>query len=244
MKDQYIYGTRAIIEAIEAGKEIEKVFVKKDLDNDLVAQLKQLLRDRKIPSQFVPIERINRISRKNHQGCLAIASPVEYQSIENIVPMLFEKGATPLILILDGITDVRNFGAICRTAHCTGVDAVVVALKGAAPINADAIKTSAGAIHHIAICREGSLRNTIMFLKNSGIQIVACTEKTDNLIYDVDMTIPTAIIMGAEDVGISTEFQKISSEYAKIPMTGNIASLNVSVAAGVILYEAVRQRIG
>jgi len=244
MKDQFIYGTRAIIEAIEAGKEIEKVFVKKGLDNELIGELKQLLRDHKIPAQFVPIEKINRISRKNHQGCLAIVSPVEYQSIENIVPMLFEEGKNPLILILDGITDVRNFGAICRTAHCTGVDAVVVPLKGSAPINADAIKTSAGAIHHISICREASLRNTIMFLKNSGIQIVACTEKTDNLIYDIDMNIPTAIIMGAEDTGISSEFQKISSEYAKIPMTGSIESLNVSVAAGVILYEAVRQRLG
>lgn len=243
MKDQYIYGTRAILEAIEAGKEIEKILIKKGLDNDLFSQLKQKIKERNIPVQFVPIEKINRISKKNHQGCLAIVSPIEYQSIEDIVPLVYEKGETPLFLILDRVTDVRNFGAIARTAHCASVHAIIIPAKGSASINSDAMKTSAGALHSIAICREQNLKSCMQYLKNSGIKMLACTEKTETLIYDAEFNHPLAIVMGSEDEGISMELMRLCDENVKIPMYGNIESLNVSVATGVILYECIRQRL-
>ncbi|WP_017258734.1 23S rRNA (guanosine(2251)-2'-O)-methyltransferase RlmB [Pedobacter arcticus] len=242
--NQMVFGIRAVIEAINSGKDIESLFLQRGLSGDLMSELKAALRGQDIPSQLVPVEKLNRITAKNHQGAIAFISPITYQKIENIIPDVYERGEVPLILILDGVTDVRNFGAIARTAECTGVHAIVVPKKGAAQINPDAVKTSAGALYKIPICRHDSLLQTMRFLKDSGLQIVSCTEKTDDLIYKPDYTAPTAIIMGAEDEGISFELIRNSDYLTKIPMAGEIASLNVSVSAGVILYEAVRQRIG
>lgn len=243
MKDkEMIFGIRAIIEAIEAGKDIDKVLVKRELSGELFMELMQLLKYHDIPMQKVPVERIDRITRKNHQGVLAFTSAVTYQKLENIIPLLYEEGKNPFILILDGITDVRNFGAIARTCEVAGVDAIVIPSKGSVTVNADAIKTSAGALHTIPVCRENSLKDAVVFLKNSGVKVVAATEKAAELYTDTDLSAPVAILMGSEDTGISNELLKISDELVKLPQFGKIQSLNVSVAAGVLMYEVLRQR--
>jgi 23S rRNA (guanosine2251-2'-O)-methyltransferase len=242
--NQMIFGIRAVIEAISSGKDIESLFLQKGISGELISELKTLLRQHDIPSQQVPIEKLNRITQKNHQGVIAFISPITYQKIEDLIPQIFESGEVPLILLLDGITDVRNFGAIARTAECCGAHAIVVPKKGSAQINPDAVKTSAGALYKIPVCRHDNLLTVLRFLKDSGIQIVACTEKTEDFIYKPDFTAPTAIIMGAEDEGISFELMRNADYLTKIPMVGTIESLNVSVSAGVILYEAVRQRMG
>lgn len=240
--DDLVFGIRAAIEAINAGKEINKLFIQNGINNPLIAELKEAVRGLDIPMQYVPIEKLNRITKKNHQGVICFISPVSYQPLDQLIPTWFEEGKNPLVLILDRITDVRNFGAICRTAECVGADAIIVPTKGGALINADAIKTSAGALHRITICREMYLKETIEYLQNSGFNIIGCTEKTDKTIYEATYAGPTAIIMGSEEDGISPEYMKRCNELAKIPLKGNIASLNVSVAAGIILYECQRQR--
>lgn len=237
-----IFGIRAIIEAIEAEKTIDKLFIQKGLHNDLFADLWKLVRLKRINYKHVPLEKINRLTRKNHQGVFAFISPIDFHKIEDIVPSIYEKGRNPLILVLDRVTDVRNFGAICRTAECAGVDTILIPEQNSAAINADAIKTSAGALHKIPVCRTWNLKMSLQFLKDSGLQLVSCTEKTDNDIYTPDFTNPTAIIMGSEDDGVSPEFLKMSDSKAKIPMYGKISSLNVSVASAIIVYEAIRQR--
>ena len=238
----YIFGIRAIIEAVNAGKTIDKLFIQKGLHNDLFAELWKLVRLKRINYKHVPLEKINRLTRKNHQGVFAFISPIDFHNIEDVVPSLYEQGKNPLILVLDRITDVRNFGAIARTAECAGVDAIIIPEQNAAAINADAIKTSAGALHKITVCRTWNLKLALQFIKESGIQLVGCTEKTQDMMYKPDYTPPTAIIMGSEEDGVSPEFLKMCDARAKIPMAGKIASLNVSVATGVILYEAIRQR--
>lgn len=240
--NQMVFGLRAIIEALESGKEIENIFVQRGLSGGLSIELKNILREREIPYQQVPIEKLNRITRKNHQGAIAIISPITYQRIEDIVPLVYEKGEVPFFLLLDGVTDVRNFGAIARTAECAGVHAIIVPKKGSAEINPDAIKTSAGALFKIPVCRHDSLPQVASFLLESGIQLIAATEKAEESIYEVDYTLPSCIIMGAEDKGVSFELIRTADKLAKIPMSGEIASLNVSVSAGVVIYEAVRQR--
>ena len=237
-----IFGLRPIIEAIQAGKEIDTLFIQKGLKNELFQELWQLVRAHKVNYKHVPVEKLNRLTRKNHQGVFAFISPINFHKTDNVIQDVFEKGENPLFLILDRVTDVRNFGAIVRTAECCGVQAVIVPEKGSAAINGDALKTSAGALHNIPICREFNLKATIEYLKNCGLQIVGCTEKTDDMIYQPDFSVPTAIIMGSEEDGISPEYLKLCDHKAKIPMNGTIGSLNVSVSAGVILYEAVRQR--
>jgi 23S rRNA (guanosine2251-2'-O)-methyltransferase len=238
----FIFGIRAIIEAVEAGKTIDKLFIQKGLHNDLFAELWKLVRLKRINYKHVPLEKINRLTRKNHQGVFAFISPIDFHNIEDVVPALYEQGKNPLILVLDRITDVRNFGAIARTAECAGVDTILIPEQNAAAINADAIKTSTGALHNIMVCRTWNLKLSLQFLKDSGIQLVACTEKTQDNMYKPDYTPPTAIIMGSEEDGVSPEFLKMCDSRAKIPMSGKIASLNVSVATGVILYEVIRQR--
>ena len=238
----YIFGVRSIIEAINAGKIIDKLFIQKGLHNDLFAELWKLVRLKRINYKHVPLEKINRLTKKNHQGVFAFISPIDFHNIEDVVPNLYEEGKNPLILVLDRITDVRNFGAIARTAECAGVDAIIIPEQNAAAINADAIKTSAGALHKIRVCRTWNLKLAIQFMKESGIQLVGCTEKTQDIMYKPDYTPPTAIIMGSEEDGVSPEFLKMCDARAKIPLAGEIASLNVSVATGVILYEAIRQR--
>lgn len=237
-----IFGIRAVMEAVEAGKDIDRVMVKRELSGDLFMELQQLLRAYEIPMQRVPLERIDRITRKNHQGVIAFTSAVTYQKLEHIVPMLYEEGKNPFILVLDGITDVRNFGAIARTCEVAGVNAIVIPSRGSVTVNADAIKTSAGALHTIPVCREQNLKEAIVFLRNSGIKVVAATEKAAGFYTDSDFTVPSAIVMGAEDMGVATEHLRASDELVKIPQFGRIQSLNVSVAAGVMIYEVVRQR--
>lgn len=242
-EEHLIFGIRAVIEAVEAGKEIEKIFIQKGLSNELYHQLRQALRGVTIPIQIVPTEKLKKLTDKNHQGVIAYLTEINYFNAEELLSIVYEKGRVPLILILDRVTDVRNFGAIARGAECAGVDFIIIPSRGSALINGDAIKTSAGALHRVKVCREDNLKNTLDFLKESGVQIIACHEKTDALIYQVDFKKPTAIIMGSEENGISNEYIKRSNHQVKIPMVGKIASLNVSVASGIILFEAVKQRL-
>ena len=241
-KSEMIFGVRAVIEAIQAGKEIDKILVKRDIQSDLSKELFAVLKGTLIPVQRVPVERINRITRKNHQGVVAYISSITYQKTEDLVPFLFEEGKNPLLIMLDGITDVRNFGAIARTCECAGMDGIIIPAKNSVTVNADAIKTSAGALHTLPVCREPNLTNAIKYLKDCGFKIVAATEKGDYDYSKANYTEPTCIIMGAEDKGVSYENLALCDEWIKIPMKGTIESLNVSVAAGVLIYEAVKQR--
>lgn len=242
-EENLIFGTRAVIEAVEAGKDIEKIYIQKGLSNELYHQLRTALRGNSVPLQIVPPEKLKRITDKNHQGVIAYLTEITYYNADELLASVFEKGKIPLVLVLDRVTDVRNFGAIARGAECAGVDFIIIPSRGAAQINGDAIKTSAGALHRLKVCREDNLKVTLEFLKEAGLQIVSCHEKTDNLIYDADFTKPTAVIMGSEENGISNEYLKRSDMQVKIPMVGKIASLNVSVAAGIVLFEAVKQRL-
>lgn len=239
----FVFGLHSTIEAIHSGKEIDRILVSKGLQGELFQELMKLVRQFEIPVQQVPVERINRVTRKNHQGVLAFISPIAYQPITEIIPMLYEQGKNPLILILDRITDVRNFGAIARSAEVAGVDAILIPEKGSAQINADAIKTSSGALLTIPVCREKSLTNAVHFLKNSGLKVIAASEKGELNYFSCDMTQPIAIVMGSEETGIDAALLKIADEWTKIPQLGTIESLNVSVAAGILMFEAVRQRI-
>lgn len=238
-----IFGLRPVIEALKAGKEIDRLFVQNGLKNELFGEMMGMLKKHDVQYQYVPLEKLNRLTTKNHQGVVGYISSIEYHKIADVLPAVFDTGKMPLVLILDRITDVRNFGAIARTAECAGVDAIIIPSRGAAQINADAIKTSTGALHKIPICREENLRQVIDFLRESGLQVIACTEKTKEQYYEIDMTLPVAIIMGSEENGISSEYLKLADSHAKIPLMGEIGSLNVSVATGIILYEAVRQRL-
>jgi len=241
-KTDYVYGLRAVIEAVESGKEIDKVLVSKDLRGDLARELMQTLKTHGVLVQKVPVEKIDRITRRNHQGALAILASVEYQSLANLVPQLYEEGKTPFIVLLDGVTDVRNFGAIARTCECAGVDAIVVPRRGGVGVNADAMKTSAGALSYLPVCRETSILNAVKFLKDCGLQICAATEKSQLNYTDADLNTPVAIVMGAEDTGISEDVLRFCDTKVAIPQKGRIESLNVSVAAGILIYEVVRQR--
>ena len=237
-----IFGIRAVMEAIEAGKEIDKIIIRRDLQGDLVKELLDLLKGKDIHVQRVPTERLDRFTRKNHQGVIALLSAITYQSIEDIIPFLYENGKDPFIIVLDGLTDVRNFGAIARTCEVAGVDAIVIPARGSVTVNADAVKTSAGALMTIPVCKEQNLTDAIKFLKNSGVKIVAATERAADNYTDVQYEGPVAFVMGAEDTGVSNENLRISDQLVKIPQVGTIGSLNVSVAAGVLIYEVVRQR--
>ena len=239
----YIFGIRAVAEAIEAGKEIDKIFIKKDLNGSLATALLALAKENKVPVQRVPLERINRITRKNHQGVLAMLSAVTYHRLEHLVPMLYEEGMLPFIVVLDGITDVRNFGAIARTCECAGADAIVIPERGSVSVGGDAVKTSAGALLHLPVCRERSTAQAVKFLKDNGYMVVAASEKADINYTQPDYTKPVAIVMGAEDTGISPQVLRLCDTFVSIPQMGHIGSLNVSVAAGVMMYEVVRQRL-
>lgn len=242
-KSDYIYGIRAVIEAIEAGKDIDKVMVNRDLKGELIRELMGVIKQNGILVQKVPAEKIDRITRRNHQGVLAILSAVTYESLGNIVPMLYEEGRLPFIVLLDGITDVRNFGAIARTCECAGVDAIVIPRRGGVGVNGDAMKTSAGALSYLPVCRETSILNAVKFLKDNGYQIVAASEKSRLGYTDANYTAsPVALVMGAEDIGISEDVLRFCDTKVAIPQFGHIGSLNVSVAAGVMIYEVIRQR--
>jgi len=241
-KNMLIYGFQPIMEAMDSGREIEKILILKTMHPSRSNEVKRKASGLKIPFQFVPLEKLNRLTRQNHQGLVAFTSAVTYAPIEQIIPRLFESGKTPLILILDKVTDVRNLGSIARSAECAGVDALLFPSQGSAMINADAVKTSAGALTKLDISRVSNLKETIQFLKDSGITIVAASEKASALFYEVDFTMPVAIIMGSEGKGVSDEYLKMCDKTASIAMVGEIRSLNVSVAAGIFLFEAVRQR--
>ena len=241
-KDDFVFGTRAVIEAIKKGQNIDKILIRKGLKNELFHELQILIKENNIPTQSVPIEKINRITRKNHQGVLAFVSPIVFDNIETVLPQIYESGQDPLLLILDQITDVRNFGAIVRSAECAGVHAIIIPEKGMARIGADAVKTSAGAIHYLPICKVKNLKNAVQFLKESGIHLAAATEKGNKLYTQTDFNIPVGIIMGSEEYGISQNILELTDEQLRIPLSGHIESLNVSVSAALMIYEAVRQR--
>lgn len=243
-KQDLVYGIRPVIEAIDSGKEAEKVMLQKGMRSDNFSELMKLLKERSVPYQFVPLEKLNRITRKNHQGVVAFISPVTFFQIEDILPGIFEEGKVPFILILDKITDVRNFGAILRTAECSGVDAVIIPSRNTAQLNSGTIKSSAGAIFKVPICRSDNLKTTLDYLQQSGLKLVAATEKATDVYYNVDLNAPVALLMGSEGEGISAEYLKKADVKVKIPLLGEIDSLNVSVAAGVLMYEVVRQRMG
>lgn len=243
MKNQdIIFGSRPVLEAIKSGKTIEKIFIQKNLAKDVFDEIKKLLTNKRVNLSFVPKEKLNRITRKNHQGIICYISPINYQPLTEIVHRCYESGKDPIILVLDRITDTRNFGAITRVAEATGVDAIVIPEKESALITSEAIKASAGALNYVSICKERNLKSVINQLKESGLKIISCTEKSDVEIYSVDFSSPVCIILGSEKDGISNNLLEISDVKAKIPMKGKIDSLNVSSSSSVILYELIRQR--
>jgi 23S rRNA (guanosine2251-2'-O)-methyltransferase len=242
-KDMVI-GLHPVIEAINSGQNFVKVFFKSGLKGELFQECFALVRTNKIPFQYVPIEKLNGITRANHQGVIALISPIPYQDIAQILPGIYESGKEPFLLVLDGITDIRNFGAIARSAEAAGVDAIIIGSKKAAMINSDAIKTSAGALNRIPVCREENIDKTVRFLKDSGVSIVGATEKAELSCFNANYQGPLALIMGAEDLGLSDIVLKEADKLIKIPMNGEIGSLNVSVACGIILFDIVRKKIG
>lgn len=241
-KSDYIFGIRAVIEAVEAGRSIDKVLVRRDLGGDLGRELMDKLREYGVVVQKVPQEKLNRITMKNHQGAIALLSPIDYSRLEHLVPLFYEEGRNPLVVVLDGITDTRNFGAIGRTAACAGVDAIVIPERNSVSVTPDAVKTSAGGLFHVPVCREKDTLSAVRFLKDNGYRIVGATEKGVAPYTDADYRVPVAIVMGSEDTGISDGVLRICDDLAAIPIVGKIESLNVSVAAGIMIYEALRQR--
>ena len=242
-KDNQIFGIRAIIEAINAKKEIDKVFVQKEAQGDLMHDLMKTMKRNNINFSYVPVEKLNRLTPNKHQGAVATIAPISFVSLETLVESVIETGKKPLFLILDQLSDARNFGAIIRTAECTGVDGIIIQKQGSAPVNGDTVKTSAGAVFNVPICKVDHIKDAIFYLQGSGIKTVAATEKTEHHIYDINLNEGVAIILGSEDRGVNPSVLKIVDEKAKLPMFGSIESLNVSVACGAFLYEALRQRL-
>jgi 23S rRNA (guanosine2251-2'-O)-methyltransferase len=241
-QDNQIFGIRAILEAIEAGKDLDKVFIQKEAQGELMNELIKSLKKNNINFSYVPIEKLNRLTKKNHQGAVANISPVSFLALEELIESVMEKKEKPLFLILDQVSDARNFGAIIRTAVCCGADGIIISKNGAAPVNGDTVKTSAGAVFNIPICKVDHIKDAVFYLQSSGIVTLGATEKAEKEIYDMDLNLPLALIMGSEDRGINPSVLKIIDEKAKLPMFSTIDSLNVSVACGAFLYEAIRQR--
>ena len=241
-KENIIFGIRAIIEAIQAGTAIDKVFIQKEIAGELMKDLMKVMKRANINFSYVPIEKLNRLTPNNHQGAITSISPIGFIELEHLVDSTMSSIKQPLFLILDQISDARNFGAIIRTAECTGVNGIIIQKSGSAPVNGDTVKTSAGAVFNVPICKVEHIKDAIFYLKDSGVKIVAATEKTDKNIYDISLNEPVAIVMGSEDRGINPSVLKIIDEKAKLPMFGTIGSLNVSVACGAFLYETIRQR--
>ena len=242
-KTQYIYGIHAVIEAIDAGTDIDKIFLSKTLNNETAQEIMDRARQLRVPVQRVPVQKIDRITRRNHQGVLAMMAAVTYYRVEDVVPQLFDNGENPFIVVLDGVTDVRNFGAVARTCECAGVSAIVIPDHESVSVNADAVKTSAGALNYLPVCREHNLVNAVKMLRDSGFKIVGTSDKSQMPYTSADYTGPVAIVLGAEDKGISPEIMKLCDTRVLIPEFGHINSLNVSVAGGIMIYEVVRQRL-
>ncbi|MFO7744368.1 MAG: 23S rRNA (guanosine(2251)-2'-O)-methyltransferase RlmB [Psychroflexus sp.] len=244
MEDSHIiFGIHSVVEALKQNKDIEKINLLKDSDNPKLKEIEGLAKQQTVKVSYVPIQKFKKFENLNHQGVIAYTSQITYQDFESTVEAVLETKDKPLFLLLDGVTDVRNLGAILRTAECTGVDAVVLPKSGSAQVNNETIKTSAGAAFNISICKVDHLKDAIFYLKSSGVELIAATEKTDDTIYDLDLNKPLAIIMGGEGEGIQSSILKMADHRGKLPMSGNIESLNVSVACGVVLYESVRQRL-
>ena len=243
MDNNLIFGIRPVVEAIEAGREIEKLYIRKGAEGQLMTELRDLCLRHRVRVQEVPVEKLNRLVRGNHQGVVAQIAAIAYVQLDDILERVPDD-ETPLVVVFDGVTDVRNFGAIARAAECAGAHGLIAPLKNSAPVNAEAIRASAGALTTIPVCRVGSIRNTLKTLQAEGFQVVAATEKSRKLLYDADLRRPTALVMGAEETGISKEVLKLCDERLAIPLIGRIESLNVSAAAAVMLFEVVRQRIG
>ena len=241
-KKDNIFGIYPILEAIKANTELDKVYIQKDSENDKLVTIATELENKHVTFNYVPVEKLNRLTNGNHQGVVAITSPISFVSLEEVVEKALEAKKTPLFLVLDQISDVRNFGAIIRTAECTGVDAIIVQKKGGAPVSGDTVKTSAGAIFKMPICKVDHIKDAIYYLQGSGIKTVAATEKSEKDVYNTSFNEPIAIIMGSEGKGISNSVLKLVDEQASLPLLGEINSLNVSVACGAFLYEVVRQR--
>jgi 23S rRNA (guanosine2251-2'-O)-methyltransferase len=241
-KSGIIFGIHPVNEAIRSGKPIDKVLLKLGFKSETLPGLFPAMKDQNIPFQYVPLEKLNRLTGGNHQGIIALVSELEYTELDKLVPMLFDQGKLPVLVLLDSITDVRNLGALARSAECAGMDALIVPSKGSAQINADAIKTSAGALNNIPVCRVNSLEEAAKYLRDSGFQLVAATEKAEDFIYTADFNKPIALMLGAEDTGIDPKLLKMADMLVKIPMYGAIQSLNVSAAASVLFFEIVRQR--
>lgn len=240
-QNKLIFGIHPLLEALDAGKEIDKIFIKRGLKTDETQRIMSLARERTIPVQVVPVEKLDRITQRNHQGVLAFLAEIEYTSLEALIPMIYEQGRAPFFVLLDGITDVRNFGAIARTAECAGVDAIIIPERGSVTVTGDAVKTSAGALHRLPVCRVSSISAAIRLLKDSGIKVVTASEKAKTLFTHEVLTPPIGIVMGSEEHGASDEAIRSSDSLIRIPQVGAIGSLNVSVAAGIIIYEALRQ---
>jgi RNA methyltransferase, trmH family, group 3 len=240
-KPNLIFGMHSLLEALEAGREIDKILLKRGLRSEEVSRITALARERTIPLQIVPEERLTRLTRKQHQGVIAFISEIEYTPLETLIPMLYEAGRSPFVLLLDGLTDVRNFGAIARTAECAGVDALIIPERGSVTVTADAIKTSAGALHRLPVCRVSSIMSAVSLLQASGLKIVAASEKARDVYTETELRLPLGLVLGAEDEGVSEEVLRRADHIVRIPQVGAIGSLNVSVAAGILIYEIVRQ---
>ena len=241
--ENQIFGIRAIIEAINSGAVIDKVFLQKDAQGELMKELLKVVKTNNVNFSYVPVEKLNRLTSMNHQGAVATISPIGFHDLDELISTTLESGKTPLFLILDQLSDARNFGAIIRTAECTGVNGIIIQKQGSAPVNGDTVKTSAGAVFNVPICKVDHIKDAVFHLQSCNIKTVAATEKTDHTIYDIDFKTPVAIIMGNEERGVNPSVLKVVDEKAKLPMYGSIESLNVSVACGAFLYEAVRQRL-
>lgn len=242
-KTQYVYGVHAVIEAIDAGKDIDKILLSKTLNVETAQEIIDRARQLRVPVQRVPVQKIDRITRRNHQGVLAMMAAITYYRIEDVVPQLFDEGENPFIVVLDGVTDVRNFGAVARTCECAGVSAIVIPDRESVSVNADAVKTSAGALNYLPVCREHNLVNAVKLLRDSGFRIVGTSDKSQLSYTQADYTGPVAIVLGAEDKGVSPEIMRLCDTQVVIPEFGHINSLNVSVAGGIMIYEVVRQRL-
>lgn len=240
-QNKLIFGTHSLLEALDAGREIDKIFIRRGLRTDETQRITALARERIIPVQMVPEEKLNRLTMRNHQGVVAFLAEIEYTHLEQLIPQIYEEGRAPFFVLLDGVTDVRNFGAIARTAECAGADAIIIPERGSVSVTGDAVKTSAGALLRIPVCRVSSIPNAIRTLQSNGIKVVAASEKASTLYTAEPLTKPLGLVMGSEEDGISDEALRLSDTIVRIPQAGAIGSLNVSVAAGILLYEVARQ---
>jgi len=241
-KEEFIYGIHPVIEAIRSGKEIDKILFRAGLKGETVRVLQALVRENSIPFQYVPAEKLNRLTPKNHQGVIAFVAAITYTRLEDLVPFIFEAGKSPLLLVLDGVTDVRNLGAVARTAECAGADGLVIPAYGSAQVSEDAVRASAGALLRLPVCKVQNLATAVNYIRQSGIRVAGATEKAAGIYTEAEISGPLAIVMGSEEKGLSPDVLKLCDVLLRIPMLGEIASLNVSVASGVLLFEAVRQR--